>query len=130
MRRIFARERLEPEGKRPRPLRHFVPKSPQKTLDRIRCPTPNFADVEIPPRALSSTRRVSAGERRESLMFKHRMKGVTVEGMRDKVEGKLKETEGKLTDDELREKQGQAEQKVGEGKEQLEDAKDEARDRI
>jgi uncharacterized protein YjbJ (UPF0337 family) len=61
---------------------------------------------------------------------KHQTKGVTVEGMREKVEGKLKETEGKLTDDELREKQGEAEQKVGEGKEQLEDAKDEARDRI
>jgi len=57
-------------------------------------------------------------------------KGVTMEGMRDKVEGKVKETEGKLTDDELREKQGQAQQKVGEGKEQLEDAKDEARERI
>jgi uncharacterized protein YjbJ (UPF0337 family) len=73
---------------------------------------------------------VSAGERREPLRFKHQTKGVTVEGMRDKVEGKLKETEGKLTDDELREKQGEAQQKVGEGKEQLEDAKDEARDRI
>ena len=58
------------------------------------------------------------------------MKGVIVEGMRDKIEGKLKEAEGKLTDDELREKQGQAQQKVGEGKEQLEDAKDEARERI
>jgi uncharacterized protein YjbJ (UPF0337 family) len=94
----------------------------------------SFATLRtLSPREGPETRRngVFGLPQREPLTyFPQETKGVSVEGMRDKVEGKLKETEGKLTDDELREKQGQAQQKVGEGKEQLEDAKDEARERI
>ena len=129
LRRVFlvrdALPHLLEDGAREKSAEHAEEQSEGPVGKFRHAPAPY--PVQSQPNAPCSVFVCSEGEQPLS---KHETKGVTVEGMRDKVEGKVKETEGKLTDDELREKQGEAQQKVGEGKEQLEDAKDEARERI
>lgn len=129
LRRVFlvrdALPHLLEDGARDKSAEHAEEQSEGPVGKFRHAPTPY--PVQSQPNAPCSVFVCSEGEQPLS---KDETKGVTVEGMRDKVEGKVKETEGKLTDDQLREKQGEAQQKVGEGKEQLEDAKDEARERI